>query len=681
MKKCVLLNLFFLLIMMGFSNAQVRRIVLLEEATNSSCQDCAKSNVKLQEFVGSHFGGVISVRYHAWWPGDNDPMYVLNPSENKNRIRDYYGMYFVADYFLDGIDYGEPLDSLIMIDQMHHYLSKDAPVKIKINADINADSVRATLRLIGVSPVTQTNLKFRIAVIERMVKYSSPPGTNGEVRFPDVMRKMLPDTNGYAVNNINPGEEITYFVSYPVDPQWKWQDLAVVSWLQSDENQQVPGFWQTVNHEIIQSNISIPTYIVQSDEPLAEFLSTNQNASKTLKIINDNDVDLHLRLKTTDAQVPAGWSYTFTYNNMRFDSVDVAITPGDSIIFGLNITTGSDPGIIRLAVFAQNLDDQYNYGYTANYLGVTKTRNSNVLFIDDDGGKNSETHYFPAFDSAGVGYTSIEGGMVSALIDPVLAENFKAVFWDIGQRSRIVSRLDIDFLENYLERRGNLFIVVSDPGFFFGWIRQAVIDFCHNYLDAESYGYFTSNSSFIGVAGTLGAGITTDLGGSYHGLIGSYSGASDTIFQYTGYSAPYNYGGVSHDARIYKTVFLGVGLEQFTSASARQSLIQNVVNWFEVPVGVWDVRFDVPTQYNLGQNYPNPFNPNTTIKYTTPQNGPVTIKLFDVIGREIATLVNEVKEVGSYEVNVNASRLASGVYFYRMMAPNFVSVKKMIVMK
>ena len=89
----------------------------------------------------------------------------------------------------------------------------------------------------------------------------------------------------------------------------------------------------------------------------------------------------------------------------------------------------------------------------------------------------------------------------------------------------------------------------------------------------------------------------------------------------------------------------------------------------------------IPASYKLEQNFPNPFNPSTTIKYSVQKEGLVKITLYDVLGREVTTLVNEVKPVGHYEVNFNASNLTSGVYFYRMQAGNFVQAKKMILMK
>ena len=94
-----------------------------------------------------------------------------------------------------------------------------------------------------------------------------------------------------------------------------------------------------------------------------------------------------------------------------------------------------------------------------------------------------------------------------------------------------------------------------------------------------------------------------------------------------------------------------------------------------------EVEFDVPKDFTLHQNYPNPFNPMTTIKYAVPKTSLVSIKVYDLTGQEVASLVNEVKEAGTYEVQFDALNLASGVYLYRMVAGNFTSVKKLNVLK
>jgi dipeptidyl aminopeptidase/acylaminoacyl peptidase len=89
----------------------------------------------------------------------------------------------------------------------------------------------------------------------------------------------------------------------------------------------------------------------------------------------------------------------------------------------------------------------------------------------------------------------------------------------------------------------------------------------------------------------------------------------------------------------------------------------------------------LPTQYKLEQNYPNPFNPSTIIKFQVPSSNLVSLKVYDILGREVATLVNEVKQPGSYEVTWNATAYASGVYFYRLKAGDFAQTKKLLLLR
>lgn len=88
-----------------------------------------------------------------------------------------------------------------------------------------------------------------------------------------------------------------------------------------------------------------------------------------------------------------------------------------------------------------------------------------------------------------------------------------------------------------------------------------------------------------------------------------------------------------------------------------------------------------PVNYSLLQNYPNPFNPTTIISYSIPRSNLVTIKVYDILGREVTTLVNEYKQTGKYEVEFNAADLPSGVYFYRIKAGSFNQVRKMLLLR
>ena len=89
----------------------------------------------------------------------------------------------------------------------------------------------------------------------------------------------------------------------------------------------------------------------------------------------------------------------------------------------------------------------------------------------------------------------------------------------------------------------------------------------------------------------------------------------------------------------------------------------------------------IPTVFKLEQNYPNPFNPSTRIKFAVPERSNVLIKIYDILGSEVATLLNEEMDAGWYENNFNAAGLSSGVYLFRMEAGKFINTKKMIYLR
>lgn len=103
--------------------------------------------------------------------------------------------------------------------------------------------------------------------------------------------------------------------------------------------------------------------------------------------------------------------------------------------------------------------------------------------------------------------------------------------------------------------------------------------------------------------------------------------------------------------------------------------------WFDAIIIGVDDQGPLPSSYSLSQNYPNPFNPTTVISYSIPEKADVTLKVFNLLGQEVATLVNSAQSVGSHEINFNASNLTSGVYFYTIKAGDFTSTRKMMLIK
>ncbi len=146
------------------------------------------------------------------------------------------------------------------------------------------------------------------------------------------------------------------------------------------------------------------------------------------------------------------------------------------------------------------------------------------------------------------------------------------------------------------------------------------------------------------------------------GLILCYVALSDKFGLYS-YNSPGEPPGSDHTS---KTLFGG--------------MINNLM--FGAPLSVkYKDNNKNPAQFALYQNYPNPFNPTTMITYQIPKSGLVTIKVYDVLGRVVKNLVNQNQSEGSHEINFNASDLSGGIYFYQLKAENFISTKKMILLR
>ncbi|MDH3267375.1 MAG: T9SS type A sorting domain-containing protein, partial [Ignavibacteria bacterium] len=122
---------------------------------------------------------------------------------------------------------------------------------------------------------------------------------------------------------------------------------------------------------------------------------------------------------------------------------------------------------------------------------------------------------------------------------------------------------------------------------------------------------------------------------------------------------------------------------QFEVIGNPQSIVFDPGNWIlkNTTIVTEGEDFTIPLQFSLEQNYPNPFNPSTTIEYTIPQNGFVSLKVFNVLGKEVATLVNGQNDAGNHKVEFDATSLNSGVYFYRIESRNFVETKKLVLLK
>lgn len=164
------------------------------------------------------------------------------------------------------------------------------------------------------------------------------------------------------------------------------------------------------------------------------------------------------------------------------------------------------------------------------------------------------------------------------------------------------------------------------------------------------------------------------------------AGTQDSIYVKEGYKIPFQLIVSDNDglnsAELWRNREGQIGWSPFDNDAGWRDPSTWMYTWLgNTDVISTDVKDELPLQYSLDQNYPNPFNPTTQIKYSIAKAGVVTLKIYDILGRQVADLVNRYQEAGKYTVDFNASRLSSGVYIYRIESSSFTSVKKMMLIK
>jgi hypothetical protein len=268
---------------------------------------------------------------------------------------------------------------------------------------------------------------------------------------------------------------------------------------------------------------------------------------------------------------------------------------------------------------------------------------------------------------------------------------YKYVIWNLGNSLPALENFDVTFLIDYLNAGGNLFIAGQDLGYDIHEIssNNSSKFFYSVYLDAL---YIENTDSSTSIETISGNPVLNNFSFTLNDI---YDLSPDAIQSKRGRSIPVlkfsesdNNAMLVYNRNDAKIAYLSVGLEQISSEEAQDTLMNAVMKWFDTPTGIEDGKTvkQLPEEFSLSQNYPNPFNPATTIKYQIPKNKKrktinVKLTVYDILGKEIATLVNENKTPGYYNVIFNADNLHSGIYYYRLTSGDFSLTKKMILLK
>ncbi len=244
-----------LLLALSFSlNAQTPRMVLVEEFTQASCGPCAQQNPAFDALLEMHEDKAVVLKYQTSWPGF-DPMNLQNPDDVATRVS-YYGVSGVPNAVMDGNQFqGAPSGvTLGGITSRQDFMS---PVSMALDHTLSDDLKKMTITLdvtnTLASELSNSNLRLRVAVIEKDIAFPSAPGSNGEDHFNSVMRTMIGGAAGLAIDNpMAAGETVPF--SWEVDiPSYiyTYAEIGVVAFIQNDGTK-----------EVLQSAISYPKALV-----------------------------------------------------------------------------------------------------------------------------------------------------------------------------------------------------------------------------------------------------------------------------------------------------------------------------------------------------------------------------------------------------------------------------------
>jgi hypothetical protein len=287
--------------------------------------------------------------------------------------------------------------------------------------------------------------------------------------------------------------------------------------------------------------------------------------------------------------------------------------------------------------------------------------------------------------------------------------DYESVIWMLGDEStsdETFNQFEQDSVKSFLRNGGKLFVTGSEVGWDLGradYSSENDITFYQaflkaDYVDDAPFGNSGTYYSAEPISGTIfdtlsefkfddGTHGTFDV--DWPDAIQSVNGG-ENVLKFDGVSSSNGAAGVAFEGTFPggnkegKLVYLTIPFETIYPVESRNELLSVVYDFFDIETSVGGQE-EIPNKFALLQNYPNPFNPETTIEFQISERVRVELKVFDALGREVTTLVNEVKAPGTYKKGFSESivnkRLASGLYIYQLRAGDFVQSRKMMYLK
>ncbi|RPH92742.1 T9SS C-terminal target domain-containing protein [candidate division KSB1 bacterium] len=654
------------------------RTVLTEGFTNWGCNPCAGWN-PTERTVLNALGRdtVLNIKYHTLGPQTTDIFYHWNTAENDARI-DYYAITGVPTGFVNGNTTITRTETGFR-NQVRQRRAIAAPCTIELQACVNGSSVAVT-GTITATDSALNNVRLFLALINDKITYTSPPGANGETEFDNVFRDMWPNTNGQTISIPLGG---TYQIQASLnlstlDPH----GMSVIAFIQNYSTKWV--------HQSAWTPVRVPYDAVTEcpdERQLWMELGDEMGYLIRMENIGCNPDQYTVSLV---GDLPTGWSQGIQASSVPENptSIQVSLNTIEETWLGARVSTNGQPGFMDLEVHVISNADVSMHKIEKFRLVAAP----HILVVDDDCGEdygNVESYFSNALDQV---VTNKVFGVWDVIQNPVtdamLAER-DVVVWFTGNcpNGNTISIEERAMLETYLNNGGALFMTgqyityeLRTSPFF--------IDYLHVTFDVA----FPQGTTVIGSAedpifNDLYFNITGGDGASNQIRPAAINPADATAAAAADYSGSIYHAAIRAQNEVNRTLYLGFGFEGIADQASRNAVMGNALAWLDPSMAV-DPQPDIsvtPKEFALGTCYPNPFNPTTTIPYSLTEHADISLRVFDVLGREVAVLASGPQAAGSYTATWNAAGLASGLYFCRLDAVSGATdrhaVQKMMLMK
>jgi hypothetical protein len=226
----------------------VNRVVLLEDFANVSCVPCVTSNRIIRTLTTETYGhsSLVAVKYPTNFPAPNDLFYHANKQVCDSKIS-FYNVFFAPTTVIDGIEKPFSTDSSAIKQKINERLSVAPPFEIIVSDTFISGSYYIDIKIQTLSSVDLSNLFVETVIIEEKIKFASAPGSNGETTFYDVMRAVLPSTDGVSLNNVQQSGNNLVEIETDLLENWQTDQLNAVVFIQNKSTKEVLQAGSTFN--------------------------------------------------------------------------------------------------------------------------------------------------------------------------------------------------------------------------------------------------------------------------------------------------------------------------------------------------------------------------------------------------------------------------------------------------